>query len=71
MLRTVRRLACSSCRVRYACASASGEPRVPIFSVFVPTAAAARTTQQPPRACRRWCLQALRCVGLTSLLGRQ
>lgn len=55
--------------MRYACASASGEPRVPIFSVFVPTAAAARTTWQPPRPCRRWCLHRVSLAGLFNLQG--
>ena len=37
----------SRSRVMYACASASGEPRVPILTVFVATAAA--TTIEAPR----------------------
>lgn len=42
---------------------------MPIFSVFVSTAAAARTTWHQPRACRWWCLQLCR-VGLTTLRAR-
>ena len=60
--RTCQALACKSRRVRYACASASGEPRVPIFSVLVSTAAEARVTVTQPRGCRCSCRQLL-CLG--------